>query len=1013
MAISAQQILEEIRRRNNAYMPSPETLMAPELPMSSERQSAYDLASQPFSAVGGLPNPATGAIPGPFAPGHGGMPGMISGPGITSDPIERAEMLSLGASVGSQQNELEARTGEPFHEGEGFVQRLFDILSRGNYASANAIRRMGAADNPVSAVSEFYKGGFQGLIGREKTTFADVLEDMGVENNAVKGTLGFVGDVVLDPTTYIGAGIIKAGGKAAIQAKAAKTATETLRAGETARLAENAAKRAARKAEREAIQTAQKMGQPVDPEILKTAKQAAAISAKKEVQERAMERALHAAAEAEADEVVRQMGQFQLKIMGQPVMSSEKLYKMGAAFTRPLRDNQIAQNLAKAFIPAKTFPELTNQIKRVAENKGVAAFEHQAQQFYNLVNKLDLGPDDMKVLAHGLEKGDTFAGTPLEEIAKFIRNTLDDMFDEEVAAGILKQEQWVDNYLPHYYTKGSKAEVERFKNARRRMFVGGESKGFTKERSIATLNEAKDYGLKPIEDAGEIFLNRLKEHHQLLARREAISKIQKEYGVNVLKGVGPKGRGKRLNQKLIKDLNLKPLHSKFADEGVYVPEEIANTVNRLEKLIIDDDMTRGFLRFFDKATRVWKTSATVVNPGHHLRSLLGDLQLAYLNGVTNPRVYDDAMAAIAHQAGRQGLFARNLLRTSQGGVKIGNQTVGYHEINRLFRDAGMKSGFYSIEYGRGVTKPRHGLSRMGQKAMDPIRNFTEAREDMVRMGHMIDILNKKARKYHKQNPGKKISYQQLEKWAEDAGVQVRKWNIDYGDLTEFEQKVMKRVMPFYTFMRKNAPIQFEALFLRPGRQAVLPKAQTALEQILGVREDADDTYNVYRAVPKWVRDMSATRILGGDEPAFLAFPTPFHETFVKATPIVDLLLEPDKAGAVQKSLREIVSMTNPAVRAPYELAIGKESFTGAPVEVKTYGFGVTPPVRTLAQIAQAAKEGDSIKLLKNAINWSTGLGYQPIRASQQKSELRRREDVISHLLRIEREKPLPEEFRTQ
>ena len=130
-----------------------------------------------------------------------------------------------------------------------------DILSRPTYAEANILK--GEADrdkspfeilmhqiNPVDLVldpketgheiSDFWKG----LSGQDKTTTSDVLKQEGVTNPVVRGIGGFVGDVAIDPTSYLGVGdvvkIVKGASKfktvsqVASDVSPAKKATEIL-----------------------------------------------------------------------------------------------------------------------------------------------------------------------------------------------------------------------------------------------------------------------------------------------------------------------------------------------------------------------------------------------------------------------------------------------------------------------------------------------------------------------------------------------------------------------------------------------------------------------------------------------------------------------------------------------------------------------------------------------------------------------------------------------------------------
>lgn len=85
----------------------------------------------------------------------------------------------------------------------GLLSRVVDLLSRPNYAVANAFNDITLSKNPLT-------GFFRGLEGKDKTTFSDVIGD-NIQNPVAKGLLGFGLDVALDPTTYIGAGAISKG----------------------------------------------------------------------------------------------------------------------------------------------------------------------------------------------------------------------------------------------------------------------------------------------------------------------------------------------------------------------------------------------------------------------------------------------------------------------------------------------------------------------------------------------------------------------------------------------------------------------------------------------------------------------------------------------------------------------------------------------------------------------------------------------------------------------------------
>ena len=72
-----------------------------------------------------------------------------------------------------------------------------------------------------------------------------------------------------------------------------------------------------------------------------------------------------------------------------------------------------------------------------------------------------------------------------------------------------------------------------------------------------------------------------------------------------------------------------------------------------------------------------------------------------------------------------------------------------------------------------------------------------------------------------------------------AARQVKEALFDYGDLSAFEQNVLKRAMPFYTWSRKNIPAQFKALVQNPQRAEKLAIAKQQFEHETGDMDASD------------------------------------------------------------------------------------------------------------------------------------------------------------------------------
>lgn len=56
-------------------------------------------------------------------------------------------------------------------------------------------------------------------------------------------------------------------------------------------------------------------------------------------------------------------------------------------------------------------------------------------------------------------------------------------------------------------------------------------------------------------------------------------------------------------------------------------------------------------------------------------------------------------------------------------------------------------------------------------------------------------------------------------------MEAKKWFLDYGDLSDFEQNTLKNVIPFYSWLRKNIANQVQAIVLYPELFSVIPKLE--------------------------------------------------------------------------------------------------------------------------------------------------------------------------------------------
>jgi len=114
------------------------------------------------------------------------------------------------------------------------LERLLDMISRPGYATTSALQAGLQGKDPMQVA----QAGLEGLMGKRKTTFRDVLEkDLGVQNIKIpyfpdtNTLLGLAGDIALDPTTYLSFGVgtgLKTIGKAGARKMLTRAGEEAL-----------------------------------------------------------------------------------------------------------------------------------------------------------------------------------------------------------------------------------------------------------------------------------------------------------------------------------------------------------------------------------------------------------------------------------------------------------------------------------------------------------------------------------------------------------------------------------------------------------------------------------------------------------------------------------------------------------------------------------------------------------------------------------------------------------------
>ena len=276
------------------------------------------------------------------------------------------------------------------------------------------------------------------------------------------------------------------------------------------------------------------------------------------------------------------------------------------------------------------------------------------------------------------------------------------------------------------------------------------------------------------------------------------------------------------------------------------------------------------LKGFDKVQNLWKAQA-LISPSYHTRNMIGNLWNNFLAGI-NPAFY-----------GKAALIQKGVLKepkTLELAKKLGV----------------LDEGFYAKEISDEIVSKVEGI-RNWKKGLNPLsqQNY------LVKLNRAVgNVVENNARLAHF-----------MSKLAEGvspelAAQSVKKYLFDYGDLTNFEKTIMKRVMPFYTWTRKNLPVQLTGIVTQPGKYALPHKI---IERLESGTEKPNEKY-----MSPYIQDNVPVRIGTNDDGNTEYF---LLGSWLPYASAIEVLSSP---------LEEMIAMITPLVKTPYEYLSNESTF---------------------------------------------------------------------------------------
>jgi hypothetical protein len=232
-----------------------------------------------------------------------------------------------------------------------------------------------------------------------------------------------------------------------------------------------------------------------------------------------------------------------------------------------------------------------------------------------------------------------------------------------------------------------------------------------------------------------------------------------------------------------------------------LPVEIAQDMNRGMQTFYPNNPLYKMLR---KTTNAWKMMATTIRLPFHLRNMYSNWWQAYLSGINPGKLPKLLLESGSIQSG----FTKQ--------IKVGKEIYSHDEFMKLAEEMGvMGKGWMGADIAKSEFRELESIITKGRlRHANPFKlggNFGRFIENNSRVSVFLDQLRK----------GKS---------PKEASKSVRKYLFDYSELTDFEKRTMQMIFPFYTWSRKNIPLQLENLIAQPRKYQVYAKGMRVLSE---------------------------------------------------------------------------------------------------------------------------------------------------------------------------------------
>lgn len=348
----------------------------------------------------------------------------------------------------------------------------------------------------------------------------------------------------------------------------------------------------------------------------------------------------------------------------------------------------------------------------------------------------------------------------------------------------------------------------------------------------------------------------------------------------------------------------------------------------------------------------WKSMATWIIPGFHIRNMEGGIFNNWLGGVSIRDYFTSGRVRFAERelaSGQPGKWAKTLLKDAEpdlvrgmhvaepSGFVLGKNIdeLTYADLaaaganmnltasnGRLFAEAQTTVEAETRKYTKGASYAQR-IPAPYTKAMRGVGTMTE---NVLRTASFVRGLR----------DGKSM--------LESRAFTMMRHG-DYEDMTDWEYKWVRDLIPFYKWMRTNTPFQIHQLLESPGKLLAVQKAQRAVFDAKGLDYEKEK-----HRMPSWMAESFIIPHGVKTEGGLTTF-----DTVMLDLPMGDLFM----------GGREFISSFLPTIRPFLESYVyGQQTFSGSPISGKKVplnpAFNILAPLLDAVGLVERAQDGSSV-----------------------------------------------------